>query len=85
MAAAQGTPDIPEAERTHFPGTALRKTPLWGAIQLDRMHQTLLRMNRSGVIFVAALNGLALGLGAEFARACDLRVMADGGLLHRPA
>ena len=54
------------------------KTPLQGAVQLDRLHATFLRMNGSGVIFVAALNGSTLGLGAEVAWACDLRVMADG-------
>jgi enoyl-CoA hydratase/carnithine racemase len=56
----------------------LGKTPLWPAVQLERLHQTFLKMNRSGVFFVAALNGSALGLGAEFAWANDLRVMADG-------
>ena len=54
------------------------RTPLWPAVQLERVHQTFLKMNRSGVIFVAALNGSALGLGAEFSWANDLRVMADG-------
>lgn len=56
----------------------LGKTPMWPAVQLERVHQTFLKMNRSGVIFVAALNGSALGLGAEFSWANDLRVMADG-------
>ena len=45
-------------------------------VGLDRLHALLLRMNSIGVVFVAALEGHALGLGAEFAWACDLRVMA---------
>jgi enoyl-CoA hydratase len=53
-------------------------TPLDGGMQLDKLHDTFLRMNRSGVIFIAALNGSALGLGSEFAQACDVRLMADG-------
>ncbi|MFC9665568.1 enoyl-CoA hydratase/isomerase family protein [Nocardia sp. NPDC127606] len=56
----------------------LGKSPLWPAVQLERVHQTFLKMNRSGVIFIAALNGSALGLGAEFCWANDLRIMADG-------
>lgn len=56
----------------------MNRTPLGPAVELERLHATFLRMNRSGVIFIAALNGSALGLGAEFAWANDLRVMADG-------
>ncbi|BBH17761.1 enoyl-CoA hydratase [Nocardioides baekrokdamisoli] len=57
---------------------ALGTTPLWPAVQLERVHQTFLKMNRSGVIFIAAMNGSALGLGAEFCWANDLRVMSRG-------
>ena len=53
-------------------------TPLDGGMQLDKLHETFSRMNRCGVIFIAALNGSALGLGSEFAQASDLRLMADG-------
>lgn len=56
-------------------------TPLDGGMQLDKLHETFLRMNRCGVIFIAALNGSALGLGSEFAQANDLRLMADGDFL----
>lgn len=53
-------------------------TPLDGGMQLDKLHETFMRMNRCGVIFIAALNGSALGLGSEFAQACDMRLMVDG-------
>jgi len=53
-------------------------TRLKTLLQLDSFHATFLKMNASGVVFVAALNGSALAVGAEFAWACDLRIMADG-------
>src|SRR3954453_3524647 len=65
-------------DRARVLGAVMRRTPMRGALQLERLHRTFLRMNASGVLFVAALNGSALGLGAEFAWANDLRVMADG-------
>ncbi len=58
--------------------TLAGKTRLKSLLQLDSFHTTFLKMQASGTIFVAALNGSALAVGAELAFACDIRIMADG-------
>lgn len=67
-----------QLNRTRASRWLARKTPMTGAIQLDSMHRALTLMTTSSTVFVAALNGSALGVGAEISWACDLRLMADG-------
>lgn len=93
LAGARAAPKVPPAaikatlqaaagaSKARSARNLLEKTPLAGVLEVVEMHNTLLDIERSGVAYVAALNGSALGGGCELSLACDFRLMAKGDFL----
>jgi enoyl-CoA hydratase len=62
----------------------LRRTAARGAMFMARTYAAVNRLASLDQVVITEINGLALGMGAIFALACDIRTMADDTLIGWP-
>lgn len=72
------------ATRSRTLDRSLRATSARELVFMARIYHSLDRLNRSDKVNIAAINGLALGMGCILALACDIRLMADDTHIGMP-